>query len=110
MQGNKPLFDEGVYSVLVLPGGDGVGLVEEVRVAVAAEELGSCGCGFHVANQRHLFIGEAVEVDQYPGAAGEGREGGGLDFAFEQIVHALVDFCDCAAQAFGYALVGAGGG
>ena len=106
----KPLGDEGVYPVLVLPGGDGVGLVEEGRVAAAAEELGRCGCGFLVANQRHLFIGEAVEVDQHPGAAGEGGEGGGLDIAFEQIVHALVDFFDGAAEAIGYALVGAGGG
>ena len=40
----KPLRDGGVYLVLVQPGGDGVGLVGEVRATQAADDLGG-GCG-----------------------------------------------------------------
>ena len=108
-QGCEALGDEGIDPVAVLPGGDLAGLIEEVRGAEAADDLGGGGGVFLAANQLHFFVGEAVEVHQHAGAAGDCGEGGGFDFAFEQVVHALADFFDGAAQAFGDALVGAGG-
>ena len=107
---DKALVDEGVDPVLVLPGGDGGGSVEEFGVASGTGDLGGGGGGFLAANQVHLVVGEAVEFDEHFCGAGNGGEGGGCELALEDLVHAGGHFIDGVAQAVGYAFVGAGGG
>ena len=105
----KTLANEEVDSVLVLPSGDGVGLLEEVRVTEAAGDQGGGGRVFLFANQIHFFIGEAVETDQHPCGAAEGGESSRIDLACDQIVHAFGQYFDRASQAVGHAFVGPGG-
>ena len=62
---NKALVDEGVDPVLVLPGGDSGGSVEEFGVASGTGDLGGGGGGLLAADQVHLLVGEAVEFDEH---------------------------------------------
>ena len=107
---DKALVDEGVEPVLVLPGGDIGGSVEEFGVASGTGDLGGGSGGFLGANQVHFVVGEAVEFDEHFCGAGNGGEGGGFELAFEDLVHAGGQFIDGVGQAVGYAFVGAGGG
>ena len=91
---NKALVDEGVGPVLVLPGGDGGGSVEEFGVASGTGDLGGGGGGLLAANQVHLVVGEAVEFDEHFCGAGNGGEGGGCELALEDLVHAGGQFID----------------
>ena len=61
-------------------------------------------------NQVHFSVGKAVEIDQHSCGAAEGGKRGGLDLPRSQVVHALVQLFDSAAQAVGQAFVGPGRG
>ena len=78
---DQALVDEGVDPVLVLPGGDSGGSVEEFGVASGTGDLGGGGGGLLAANQVHLLVGEAVEFDEHFCGAGNGGEGGGCELA-----------------------------
>ena len=77
---------------------------------MTAVDCGGGGLVFLGADQLHLGVGDAVEVEQGVDGAGDGGEGCRCHAAFFDIVDALDEGVDDVTVAFGQAFVGAGGG
>lgn len=106
----QALGDERFDSVPVLLVGDLGGGVEDVEVAVSADDFQGGGFGFFVADQLHFVIGAAVEGEHRHNAAGHCGVGGGGEIALAHIDEALFELFEGTPESFGRALVGPGCG